>query len=346
MALFLKIIEWKDSDGSEIVHKVAVDGRDINSGSKIVVRPSQMAVFVHKGQIADVFKEGTYALNTEILPVLSKLEGWAYGFKTPTTVDLYFVSLRQFTDIKWGTANPVILRDPDFGMIRVTGYGAFSFRVGDCVKFLRELFGTKSSFTAADIAGYLKKIVLSGLSDALGESGLSVLDLAAHILELQEKAKDAVGGKFAAMGLTLGDLVIENISVPQEVQKAIDERAKYGIVGDKTDVMMKVAAAEAMKAAASNPGTGANFVGAGMGIGMGAEFGRAMGEALRPSGKEVKEEVPRGGAFCPHCGASLPPNAKFCGECGSKLAEESVCPKCGHKLSGKSKFCPECGAKL
>ncbi len=338
MAIFLKIIEWKSDNSEKLVHKVQIDGRDINSGSKIVVRPSQKAVFVHKGQIADVFDEGTYSLKTEILPILSKLAGIAYGFKTPITVDLYFVNMNLLTDMKWGTATPVILRDPEFGMVRVTGYGAFAFRVGDCEVFLRELFGTKSSFETADIVGYLKKIVLSGLNDCLGQSGLSVLDLAANTLELQQEITKVVKEKFVALGLVLCDFLIENLSVPAEVQKAIDERTKYGIVGDKTDVMMKVAAAQAMQDAAKNPGSGASFVGAGMGLGLGAEFGKAMSDAMKPA--QNKE-----GKFCPACGASVPAKAKFCTECGSSLGG-GVCPKCGAKVDGKAKFCPECGGKL
>mgnify|MGYP005795197335 FL=1 len=127
MALFLKIIEWKNDDRGEIAHLVKVNGRDVNGGSKIIVRPAQMAIFVHKGQIADIFGEGTHVLDTGILPILSALAGWKYGFRTPTSVDLYFVDLNQFTGMKWGTANPVILRDPVFGMVRVTGYGGYSF---------------------------------------------------------------------------------------------------------------------------------------------------------------------------------------------------------------------------
>ena len=342
MALFLKIIEWMSEGSGEIVHRVQVNGRDINGGSKLVVRPSQAAVFVHKGQIADVFGEGTHTLNTGILPILSKLEGWQYGFKTPTTVDLYFVNMAQFTDMKWGTANPVIMRDPSFGMVRVTGYGAFSFRVSKCDVFLRELFGTKSSFNTQDIAGYLKKIILSGLSDCLGSSRLSVLDLAGNLSELQEKAEGEVQGRFAALGLKLVSLVIENISVPPEVQKAIDERTKYGIVGDSTDVMMKVAAAEAMKEAAKNPG-GAGFVGAGMGIGMGAEFGREMGKAIQSASSAPQKDKEN---MCPYCGAPVRAGAKFCGECGSNLGGKKLCPRCGSEVHGNNKFCPECGAKL
>ena len=342
MALFLKIIEWQSTGSGEIVHRVKVNGRDINGGSKLVVRPSQAAVFVHKGQIADIFGEGTHNLNTGILPILSKLEGWQYGFKTTITVDLYFVDLTQFTDMKWGTANPVIMRDPAFGMVRVTGYGAFSFRVNKCDVFLRELFGTKASFKTEDIVGDLKKIVISGLSDCLGSSKLSVLDLAGNLSELQADTQREVQAKFEAMGLKLVSLIIENLSVPAEVQKAIDERTKYGIVGDSTDVMMKVAAAEAMKDAAKNPGGGAGFIGAGMGLGMGAEFGKTMGDAMR--GAQGGAPAAKSG-FCPQCGAKVKAGAKFCGECGSKLGGGS-CPKCGAEVSSKDKFCPECGAKL
>ncbi len=337
MALFLKIIEWKNDDRGEIAHLVKVNGRDVNGGSKIIVRPAQMAIFVHKGQIADIFGEGTHVLDTGILPILSALAGWKYGFRTPTSVDLYFVDLNQFTGMKWGTANPVILRDPEFGMVRVTGYGGYSFRVGDAAVFLRELLGTKASFRTEDIGAYLKKIAVSGLSDCLGESGLSVLDLAGNLDELSKKTADSVRGSFHKLGLVLENFVIENLSVPQEVQKAIDERTKYGIVGGSADIMMKVAAAEAMKAAAENPGGGAGIIGAGMGLGLGSEFGRAMGDAMKQ---------PEKGGVCPHCGARVSPGAKFCGECGSGLSVSRKCAKCGAQVGASDKFCPECGAKL
>ena len=216
-----------------------------------------------------MFTPGTYDLKTEILPILSKLAGWKYAFQTPITVDIYFINTKQFTGNKWGTANPIMRRDPEFGMIRVKGYGSYAFKVDDAGCFLKELFGTNSSFVTSDITDWLKTMLVSALTDALGVSKMSALDLAGNTLEFNTVVSASIQHKFIEIGLKLTNLFIENMSVPEEVEKAIDERSKLGILGDKTDVMMKISAAEAMKSAASNPGIGGTMAGAGIGIGAG-----------------------------------------------------------------------------
>lgn len=350
MALFLKLIEWKDESQNTLVYRCPINGKDINQKSKLTVRESQMAIFVHKGQIADVFGPGLYSLNTEIFPILSKLAGWKYAFQTPITVDVYFVNTKQFTNVKWGTSNPIVMRDPEFGSVRVRGYGAFAFKVDDPGVFLKELFGTNSSFKTEDITDYLKTVLLSGFNDALGESRVSILDLAGNTLEFNEIIKANVQQKFRDMGLALTNLFIENMSVPQEVEKALDERSKLGILGSQTDVMMKIAAAEAMKEAAKNPGVGGAFMGAGVGLGAGAGMGQMMAEAFRGAQQPTSQPTPvapatAGGKTCPSCGASVGAKAKFCAECGQKLDVKKFCPECGAEV-GSSKFCPECGQKL
>ncbi len=345
MALYLKLVEWKDDSKNTLVYRYPVNGKEINHKSKLTVRESQAAVFVYKGEIADVFLPGQYDLKTEIFPILSKLAGWKYGFQTPITVDIYFVNTRQFTNIKWGTQNPILMRDPEFGVIRVRGFGAFSFRVQDPGVFLKELFGTGASYQTQDIADYLKTIVLSGITDAVGESRVSAVDLAGNTLEFNEIVKASVQGKFKEMGLALVNLFIENMSVPKEVEEAFDQRSKLGILGDKTDVMAKIAAAEAMKDAAKNPGMGGAMMGAGVGMGAGVNIGAMMAEALRPSAPTQASAAPQ--RVCPACGASVSAKAKFCPECGKSTAEETAkCPSCGESVKKTAKFCPNCGAKL
>ena len=362
MALFLKILEWKDDSKDTLVYKYPLPkgGREINQKSKLVVRESQEAIFVHKGQICDIFPAGTYDLNTEIFPILSKLAGWKYGFQTPITCDVYYVNTKQFTGYKWGTANPIMMRDPEFGMIRVKGYGSYAFKVDDAGVFLKELFGTNSSFVTRDITDWLKTMLVSALTDAIGESKISALDLAGNTTEFNEIVTANIQHKFKEIGLKLTNLFIENMSVPEEVEKAIDERSKYGILGDKTDVMMKVSAAEAMKSAAKNTGAGGTFVGAGMGIGAGAGLGAAFAEAFKSSassdgggengangaGGKAQAKKNAGVKHCIKCGAEIPANAKFCPECGEKLPTEKFCSECGAKVSPNAKFCPECGNKL
>ncbi|MDY6367285.1 MAG: SPFH domain-containing protein [Clostridia bacterium] len=350
MALFAKIIEWSDNSKDTLVYKYPLPkgGREVNQKSKLIVRESQEAIFVHKGQICDVFPAGTYDLNTDIFPILSKLAGWRYGFQTPITVDIYFVNVKQFTGNKWGTSNPIMKRDPEFGMIRVKGYGSYAFKVFDSAVFLKELFGTNSSFVTRDITDWLKTLLVSYLTDAIGEAKISALDLAGNTTELNTIVKTTIQEKFREIGLELTNFVIENMSVPEDVEKAIDERSKLGILGDKTDVMMKVAAAEAMKDAAKNPGMGGTFAGAGIGLGAGVGLGSAFAEAFKPTAQTQQAAQTTQGATktCPKCGAQVAVGAKFCPECGEKMPVNKFCPECGAKVSADAKFCPECGKKL
>ncbi len=351
MALFRLNIEWKDDSKDVIVYRYPFknSGREVNNNSTLTVRESQVAVFVYKGQIADVFNPGLYELKTQILPILTKLAAWKYKFETPITLDVYFINTKQFTNIKWGTKNPIMMRDPEFGMIRVRGFGAFAFKVDDPGNFLKELFGTNSSFKTADIEEYAKTMLVSALSDALGESKISAIDLAGNTMEFNEIIKDKIQSKFKEIGLLLTNIFIENMSVPEEVEKALDERAKYGILGNTTDVMMKYAAAEAMKSAASNPGMGGAFMGAGAGLGAGMSMGSIISESLKSEQqKPAKETDASIGAtkICPECGKAASVNSKFCPECGSKFSEAKFCPNCGKKLDSSVKFCPECGNKL
>lgn len=350
MALFLRIIEWADESKDTIVYKFPLPkgGREINHKSKLIVRESQEAVFVHKGQICDIFPSGTYDLNTDIFPILSKLAGWKYGFQTPITVDVYFVNVKQFTGLKWGTSNPIIMRDPEFGAIRVKGFGSYAFKVFDPGVFLKEIFGTVNSFSTKDITDYLKTMLISALSDALGESKISALDLAGNTIEFNQIVKQNIQDKFKEIGLKLTNLFIENMSLPQEVEKAIDERSKYGILGDSTDVMMKVAAAESMKNASKNPGGTGTFMGAGLGIGAGAGIGAIFSETIRETKNQNNNQSSNTikTKQCPSCKAEVKTTSKFCSECGYKFESKKFCPNCGAEIKSTAKFCSECGEKI
>ena len=350
MALFLKILEWVDDSSNTLVYKLPLKkgGREINQKSKLIVRESQQAIFVHKGQICDVFPAGTYNLNTEIFPILSKLAGWKYGFQTPITVDIYFVNTKQFTSNKWGTANPILMRDPEFGAIRVRGFGSYAFKVDDAGVFMQELFGTNSSFETGDITEWLKTMVVSAITDVLGESKVSALDLAGNTLEFNQIVKVTIQNKFKEIGLMLTNLFIENMSVPKEVEDAIDERSKLGILGDKTDVMMRIAAAEAMKDAAKNEGIGGGFMGAGVGIGAGAGIGNIFASAFQSNSnnnQNSNQSINTQTKICPTCNAEINAKSKFCPECGAKFAVKRFCTTCGAEISATAKFCAECGAK-
>jgi len=343
MALFRLNIEWADNTSNTLVYKYPFKnaGREVNDKSTLTVRESQMAVFVYKGQICDVFTPGMYKLSTNVYPILTKLAAWTYGFESPITMDVYFINTKQFTGNKWGTQNPIPMRDPEFGVIRVRGYGQFAFKVDDCGVFLRELFGTNSLFTTEDIVEHLRSLVVSTMTDCLGESKVSALDLAGNTMEFQTEITAKVQQGFKEIGLSLTKLIIENMSVPEEVEKALDERSKLGILGDKTDVMMKIAAAEAMKDAAKNEGAGGAFMGAGMGVGAGMGMGKIMSDAFSQPAQGAASTAKR----CASCGEALPEGAKFCPGCGEKQGT-SFCPECGAKLPANAKFCTECGNKL
>ena len=336
----LKSLEWVDNSTDTIVYKYPMDGRQIQYGSKLTVRASQVAVFLNKGKIADIFGPGMYTLQTSNLPIFTQLMSWGYGFKSPFYADVYFINTKQVTNQKWGTSNPITMRDKDFGTIRLRGYGNYSFKVENPETFLKELFGTNSSFTTDDISSYLKSIIVSSISDTIAESKISALDIASNLTEFSKVATESLSETFAGLGLKLVNLVIENISFPEEVEKAIDTRSSMGVLSDSMDTFVKYQSAQAIRDAAQNQGV----AGLGTQLGTGVALGEIMKDALSSS-KESSSQT-TDAKFCPTCGASNPRNAKFCVECGEKLTQKGKCPACGAEISGKSKFCPECGEKL
>ena len=337
----LKSLEWVDDSTDTIVYKYPMDGRQIQYGSKLTVRASQVAVFLNKGKVADVFGPGMYTLQTSNLPILTQLFSWPYGFKSPFYADVYFINTKQFTNQRWGTSNPITMRDKDFGTIRIRGYGNYAFKVENAETFLKELSGTNSTFATDDITSYLKSIIVSSISDTIAESKISALDIASNLIEFSKVATETLAETFSNLGLKLTKLVIENISFPEEVEKAIDTRSSMGVLSDKMDTFVKYQSAHAIRDAAQNQGT------AGLGTQLGTGF--ALGEIMKKS-LESNTSTPAQNAedakYCPTCGAKNPKNAKFCVECGAKLAQKGKCPKCGAEVNSKSKFCPECGEKL
>ena len=336
----LKSLEWVDDSTDTIVYKYPMDGRQIQYGSKLTVRASQVAVFLNKGKIADIFGPGMDALQTSNLPILTQLMSWAHGFKSPFYADVYFINTKQFTNQRWGTSNPITMRDKDFGTIRIRGYGNYAFKVENPEIFLKELSGTNSEFSTEDISSYLKGIIVSSISDTIAESKISALDIASNLIEFSKVAGESLAETFAGLGLKLTKLVIENISFPEEVEKAIDTRSSMGVLSDKMDTFVKYQSANAIRDAAKNEGIG----GLGTQIGAGAALGEMMRQSMTQSSSS--QEQADDGKFCPHCGARNVAGAKFCGECGKSLAQKGRCPKCNAEVSGRSKFCPECGTKL
>ena len=338
----LKVIEWTDDSSNTIVYKFDTKNNVIKRGSALTVRESQVAIFCDKGRMADVFLPGYYKLETDSLPVLTSLLSWKYGFQTPFKSDIYFVNTKQFTGQKWGTANPILIRDKDYGAVRVRGFGTYSFSVKDAFVFMTELSGTNSSYTTQDITDHIRSMLVMGISDAIGESGIPVLDMAGNLMELSRAVKNSLTPRFEAMGLELESFTFESFSLPPELEKALDESTRLGMMRKNIDIYTQMAQADALRDAAKNPGAGGSM-GAGMGLGMGMQMGQ-MFAGMAANTAAPQNAAPAGGKHCTKCGAALSASAKFCPECGAPT--QSVCPKCGAAVAPSAKFCPECGAKV
>ena len=272
----INVIEWTDDSRNTLVWRFPVQDNAIKMGAQLTVREGQAAVFINEGQLADVFTPGRYELSTANLPILTKLKSWKYGFDSPFKAEVYFVNTTQFTDQKWGTQNPIMLRDAEFGPVRVRAFGSYNFRVLDPAKFIQEIVGTDGHFTTQDITKQLRSHVVSSFTDHLGEAKVPVLDLAANYKELGSKIGETMQPDFDNYGLGLTTLLIENISLPPKVEEMLDKRTSMGILGDMGKYT-QFQAAEAMVAAAKNPGSGA---GDAMGIGAGLAMGQAMASAM------------------------------------------------------------------
>lgn len=341
---FIEVIECLDDTSSTLVWRFPVAGNEIKNGAQLIVRESQVAVFVYEGQVADMFTPGKYTIDGGNTPILSKLGAWKYGFNSPFKSEVYFVFTRQFTDMKWGTANPIMLRDNDFGIVRLRAFGAYSMRVSDPQTFIKEITGTNSQFNAEDIDEQLKRAIVTEFSDALGELKIPALDLAAQYKEMGETIRSKINEDFKAYGLEATKFYIENISLPEEVEKALDKRASMGAIGN-VDTYMKFQAADALRDAAQNEGGG----GAGLGAQLGAGF--ALGNQMANAFGGGNQAQAGGGqqttsVTCPNCGKPNPSGTKFCGDCGGKMEVAMVaCVKCSAQLREGAKFCNECGAK-
>jgi membrane protease subunit (stomatin/prohibitin family) len=271
----IDIIEWLDDSRDTIVWRFPRYENEIKMGAKLVVRESQAAVFVNEGQVADVFGPGTHTLTTQNMPILSTLKGWKYGFESPWKAEVYFVNTRQFTDMKWGTQNPVIVRDPEFGAVRLRAFGAFAMRVVDPARLLRELVGTDPQFRTEEVQEYLRQLVVGHLGNALARAQVPLLDLAAQQLTIGNTLAAVLSDELSANGIAIPKFIIENISVPPEVEAALDKRTSIGVVGNLNQYT-KFQAANAMEDAANNTGGAGEAFGFGLGMAAGQRATQAM----------------------------------------------------------------------
>ncbi len=286
----IDIIEWTDDSSDLMVYRFERHDNEIKNGAKLVVRESQEAVFVDQGKIADIFKSGMYELKTENMPVLSTLKGWKYGFHSPFKAEVYFVNTKLFTDLKWGTQNPIMMRDAEFGPVRLRAFGSFETRVADAATFAKNIFGTNAAFSIDEITDQLRNIIASRFADALGESKIPALDLAANYDELGNALKSKIEAEFTKYGLELTKMLVENISLPPAVEEAMDKRTSMGVIGNMQQYT-QFQTANAIEDAAKNEGN--NMAAGGMGMGMGFAMGNQMGNAMAPN--QGGQQQPAGG---------------------------------------------------
>ena len=312
---FIAVIQWTEPQDGILAWRYPMEDMEIESGGQLTVRESQMAAFVNEGKIADVFEPGLHTLNTHNLPVLTDLLNWSKDFKSPFKSDVYFFSTRLQMDQKWGTATPITFREKEFGAVRVRAYGIYSYRIADAKKFFLQVSGTREVYLAQDLEGQLRETIVGRMADTLAGSDLGFLDMAANQSALSAKVADAVRPSFAAIGLELGQFVVESLSLPEELQKVMDQRIGVNMAGD-LGRLTQFETAEALETAAANPGGVAD---AGVGLGAGVAMAQAMMGGVRPGGvgAAVADASTK---FCTDCGQSIARAAKFCPECGRPQA--------------------------
>ena len=345
---FIDVIQWTEPEDGILSYRFPIQDAEIQMGGSLTVRESQMAAFVNEGKIADVFGPGRYTLSTENLPVLTNLMNWDKFFESPFKSDVYFFSSRLQLNQRWGTTQPVTIRDSDFGVVRLRGFGTYAYRVADVPAFHTRVSGTREIYRTADLDGQLRNIVVSGMAGAFASSGVPFLDMAANQGQLAIKIAEQLQPSFRDLGLELTALTVESLSLPDELQKRLDERIGMNMVGNLAQYT-QYQVAQSMPIAAANPGGGA---GLGAGLGAGMAMGQAMVNAITPGQGGGNSHAPgtnpghagpppaaasqaHGGAapseagggdtpagmetkFCMHCGQAIPRGAKFCAECGGK----------------------------
>ncbi len=289
----IDIIEWIDDSRDTMVFRFERHDNEIKNGAKLIVRESQVAVFIEQGQFADLFTPGTYTLSTENLPILSTLKGWKYGFDSPYKAEVYFVSTKRFTDMGWGTPNPVMMRDAEFGALRLRAFGNYAMRVVDAPKFLREIAGTDSNFTTEEVEDQLRSFIVSGFTDAIGEAQIPALDLASKYDEISEFCNRKITDKFDNYGLELVDFVVENISLPEEVEAMLDKKSSMNILGNNMGQFNQMQAGIAMENASNNPQGGGMSEGMGMGMGFG------MAQNMAQAFNNQQQQQPQAGVGAP-----------------------------------------------
>jgi membrane protease subunit (stomatin/prohibitin family) len=369
--IFLEVIEWFDNSGKTIVHRIPETGSgEIKYGAQLTVRESQAGIFFYKGKAVEAFPAGRHTLKTANIPILTKIASLPWGLTSPLRAEVYFVNLKTFTNLKWGTRDPVAFKDKELGLIRLRAFGVFNVQVVQPVLFINRLVGTQGMFTTAEIEEYLNLVIVSRFNDLMGETITSILNLPSKYDELSQNLTKRLHDDFTHFGLSLTHLYMNSITPPPEVQKSIDDRSRLGLFED-LNKLLQMKAAMAMEKAAEGDGTANAGMGMGVGLMMPAMFSQVFANAGQQRQQpqienitcpECNNSMSADSKFCPYCGhqqlifsqclkckKNLTPNAKFCSRCGhqiEKKIEPVLCSKCGNENLTDSKYCNNCGEKL
>ena len=335
--IFLEVIEWFDESGKEIVHRIPEKGSgEIKYGAQMTVRESQAAVFFYNGRAYDAFGPGRHTLKTANIPILTKVLSLPWGMTSPLRAEVYFVNMKVFPNLKWGTRDPVAFRDAELGLIRLRAFGVFNIQVLQPVLLVNSLVGTQGVFTADAIEEYLNRVIVSRFNDFMGNHIDTIFNLPARYDELAEGLKKALEEDFGHFGLGLSQLYINSITPPPEVQQAIDDKSRLGVFDD-LNKLLKMKAAMAMETASQSQGQ----AGAGLGMGMGFMMPAMFAEAFK--GSSTQKNVTPETSSCPDCQQTVPKEAKFCPYCGHQIVVFQKCSQCGKNLPPSAKFCVQCG---
>ncbi len=367
--VLLENIEWFDQSGQEMIQRLPSQGSgEIKFGAQLTVRESQAAILFYKGKACDPFGPGRHTLKTGNIPIITKLLAAPWGMESPLRTEVYFANLKTFTNLKWGTRDPVAFKDNDLGLIRIRAHGVFNIRIIQPVLFINTLVGTMGRFTSTEISDYLKRVIVSRFNDYLGEELDTIFNLPGRYEELSQGLQARLAEDFSHFGLDLSNLYITSITPPLEVQKSIDDQSRLNVIKDM-DKLIQLKAASAMEKAAENPGTAGAGMGMGMGYMMPAMFSASLtGKGGGSQGTELTNcpdclgQIPESSRFCPlcghqlvvlrqcaNCGKNLVPSAKFCSRCGHPADEKPqtpICPSCKNENLPGAVFCNNCGEKL
>jgi membrane protease subunit (stomatin/prohibitin family) len=327
---FIDVIQWTEPEDGILAYRYPMEDMEIQNGGKLTVRDSQMAVFVNEGRIADVFAPGLYTLSTNTLPILTYLMNWDKAFKSPFKSDVYYFSTRLQTNQRWGTATPITIRDKEFGAVRMRGYGIYAYKIADPKVFYQKVSGTRDIYGVPDLEGQLRNTIVARMTDSFAQSSVPFLDMAANQAALGQKIVETLKPSFAELGLSLETFVVENLSLPDELQQLLDQRIGMNMLGDMGKYT-QFQVAQSMPIAAANEGGGA----AGIGVGLGA--GLTMAQSMLNAVKPGEQAPPPTGGPAPSAGPVAPTAPP------APATETKFCTNCGNKIPRASKFCPECG---